>query len=358
MKALIVDNYDSFTFNLFQLVAGISGELPIVVRNDKLAWDDLQSLGADCIILSPGPGRPDKTRDFGICRQIILRSTLPVFGVCLGFQGIAHYFGGEVVRAAEPVHGRTSRIFHNESGLFAGIPQGFAAVRYHSLAVRQPIPSVLRPTAWTSDEIPMALEHIERPIWGVQFHPESIATEHGAKLIENFQRLAQQRLSYVNTAPKPSEFLQPETNLKPARTVVAQTDAAWKVFSRKLHDCPSTEAAFCSLFSSANPTFWLDSPESSSGRFSFMGCADGPNSHWLTYAIEEHRLELHAAGKTVVRNISLFDYLKTELNRRRCESPDLPFDFNGGFVGYLGYELKAECGGQAAHASSHPRRRE
>jgi len=211
MKTLIVDNYDSFTFNLFQLVAGISGELPIVIRNDQLTWNELQALSIDSIILSPGPGRPDNDRDFGICRQIIQRSTLPVLGVCLGCQGIAHFFGGEVARATEPVHGRTSRIFHNESGLFAGIPQGFSAVRYHSLAVKQPIPSMLRSTAWTSDEIPMALEHIERPLWGLQFHPESIATEHGAKLIENFRRLTRQRLSYVDRAP---EIRSPETDLK------------------------------------------------------------------------------------------------------------------------------------------------
>jgi para-aminobenzoate synthetase len=351
MKTLIVDNYDSFTFNLFQLVAGISGEAPIVVRNDQLTWNELQALDIDSIILSPGPGHPDNDRDFGICRQIILQSHLPVLGVCLGFQGIAHFFGGDVARASEPVHGRTSRIFHNESGLFAGIPQGFSAVRYHSLAVRRPIPTVLRPTAWTSDEVPMALEHIERPLWGVQFHPESISTEYGTKLMGNFRRLARRRLSYVESS---SDTHQHETNLKPPRPQPVHSETPWKVFSRKLRDCPTGEAAFCSLFSKANPTFWLDSPENSSGRFSFMGCADGPNSYWISYSTAEHRLELHTPSGTEIRNVSLFEFLKNELKSRRCEATELPFDFNGGFVGYLGYELKAECGGSAAHQSPHP----
>src|SRR5215471_4523669 len=197
----------------------------------------------------------------------------------------------------------------------------------------------------------MALEHIELPLWGVQFHPESISTEYGAKLIENFRRLARQRVSYVGPSP---DIHRLETNLKSPRLPHVHADTPWKVFSRKLHDCPPTEAAFCSLFSDANPTFWLDSPENSSGRFSFMGCADGPNSYWLSYSTDEHRLEVHSTVGTEVLEVPLFDFLNSELKRRRCESPELPFDFNGGFAGYLGYELKAECGGKAAHRSPHP----
>jgi para-aminobenzoate synthetase len=347
MKTLIVDNYDSFTFNLLQMVAAIDGELPLVVHNDTVTWPQLLALNPGSIIISPGPGRPDNDRDFGICRQIILESSVPVLGVCLGFQGIAHLFGGTVERAPEPVHGRSSRIFHDGNGLFAGIPQGFSAVRYHSLAVRNPIPASLRTTAWTSEEMPMALEHVERPLWGVQFHPESISTDHGAKILENFRRLARQRASYIPTAAPPNRI--PES----PRNAEAKDTGDWRVFTRKLHQYPSTEATFCALFADDTPAFWLDSAETSSGRFSFMGTASGPSGMWLSYFTEGHRLELHSAGGDDIRHTPLLDFLKSELARRRCSSPELPFDFNGGFVGYFGYELKAECGGQLAHKSPH-----
>ncbi|HLQ78047.1 MAG TPA: aminodeoxychorismate/anthranilate synthase component II, partial [Terriglobia bacterium] len=261
MKTLIIDNYDSFTFNLYQMVATISGELPIVVRNDELSWNELLALNPDNIILSPGPGRPEIERDFGICRQIILQSKVPVLGVCLGFQGIAQSFGGEIGRAPEPMHGRSSRIFHDGNGLFAGIPQGFSAVRYHSLIVRQPIPHGLRSIAWTSDELPMALEHLDRPLWGVQFHPESISSEHGAKLIENFRRLAKHRRNYIGTAAEVQESLKIS---KPDAAPAKIEPGPWQVFSRKLHQYPSTESAFCSLFGNAEPAFWLDSAETTS----------------------------------------------------------------------------------------------
>jgi para-aminobenzoate synthetase len=348
MKTLIVDNYDSFTFNLLQMVAAIDGELPIVVHNDTITWQQILALNPGSIIISPGPGRPDNERDFGICQQIIRESSIPVLGVCLGFQGIAQIFGGTIDRAPEPVHGRSSRIFHDGNGLFAGIPQGFSAVRYHSLAVRNPIPPSLRTTAWTSEELPMALEHIERPLWGVQFHPESISTDHGAKMLENFRRLAQRRSSYVPSAIPPNKIAEPSQNAE------SKDNADWRVFSRKLHQYASTEAAFYALFADETPAFWLDSAETSSGRFSFMGSASGPSGMWLSYFTEGQRLELHSAYGDNVLHTPLLDFLKFELARRRCSSPELPFDFNGGFVGYFGYELKAECGGRVAHKSSHP----
>jgi len=347
MKTLIVDNYDSFTFNLVQLIAAIEGDMPVVVPNDRLKWDEILAINPGSIVISPGPGRPENEKDFGICKQIILESKVPVFGVCLGFQGIAHLFGGTVERAIEPVHGRTSQILHDGNGLFAGIPQGFSAVRYHSLVARDPLPHVLRTTAWTPDGIPMALEHVDRPLWGVQFHPESIATEHGAAIYENFRRLARGRFSYIQPDSEKSE---------PATTSAHSTveTGAWSVFSRKIHAYPSPEATFCNLFGDSTPSFWLDSAGTSAGRFSFMGSADGPRSLSLSYFTNDRRLEIHSAGKEEVRNISLFDYLKAELRERRCPSPDLPFDFNSGFVGYFGYELKAECGGSTRHQAAQP----
>src|SRR5436190_11760712 len=163
MKTLIVDNYDSFTFNLVHLAAVVRGEEPIVVRNDEITWDEFKKLDIDSVIISAGPGRPENERDFGICSRIILESDLPILGICLGLQGVGYLFGGSVVRAPEPVHGRTSAVFHESQGLFANVPQGFNAVRYHSLILRRPLPESLRLTAWTDDGLVMGLEHRERP---------------------------------------------------------------------------------------------------------------------------------------------------------------------------------------------------
>jgi para-aminobenzoate synthetase len=316
MKTLIVDNYDSFTYNLYQLVGKITGAPPVVIRNNELTWEQLQELAPDNIILSPGPGRPENERDFGICRRILLESTVPVFGVCLGLQGMGHVFGGSVVHAPEPMHGRTSVVHHDGSNLFTGIPRQFEAVRYHSLTVAQPVPDSLRLIAWTDDKVVMGLAHRERPLWGVQFHPESIGTEHGEQLLRNFLEMAPRRSApLVSDAPRSAP--RPEN---------------WKTFSRRLDLYPSSEDTFCALFGDICPAFWLDSSdgESHRSRFSFMG-----------------------AG-TLIPDAPVFHFLKNELRDRFCTAPELPFDFTGGYVGYLGYELKALCGGSAAHQSPYP----
>ena len=310
MKTLIVDNYDSFTFNLLQMVAAIDGELPVVVHNDSLTWQQILALNPDSIILSPDrAGRTTIATSESAARSS-WNPKYPVLGVCLGFQGIAHFFGGTIERAPEPVHGRSSRIFHDGNGLFAGIPQGFSAVRYHSLSVRNPIPRTLRTTAWTSDEMPMALEHLERPLWGVQFHPESISTEYGAKMLENFRRLVETARLLCSAGR--SEF-QHRRNHKSRRIgktrkrrTQRQTTAGRvsrgnciTILQRKRHSVP------CSGMQT--PAFWLDSAETSSGRFSFMGSADGPQGLWLSYFTDANRLELHSAGSVEVRNIPLFE---------------------------------------------------
>ncbi len=170
MQTLLIDNYDSFTYNLYQLLGEINGQPPVVVRNDAVNWVDLSLEEFDNIVISPGPGRPDRQRDFGISAPAILDSQLPVLGVCLGHQGICQLFGGQVDLAPEVMHGRASLIFHTGQDIFAGIPTPFSAVRYHSLAVTR-IPDALEPLAWTEDQILMAVKHRSRPIWGVQFHP-------------------------------------------------------------------------------------------------------------------------------------------------------------------------------------------
>ena len=185
MQVLIIDNYDSFTFNLVHAVAAITGEMPLVVRNDEMDWAAVQQLDFDSVIISPGPGRPDCEKDFGVSRDVILHADVPVLGVCLGHQGIASVFGGEV-RQVGPVHGQLREVVHAGDELFRGIPRRFSAVRYHSLAVLEPLPPELRKIAWSDDGLVMGLRHVSRPIWGVQFHPESVSTEYGIDLLRNF----------------------------------------------------------------------------------------------------------------------------------------------------------------------------
>ena len=189
MKTLLIDNYDSFTYNLFQLLGEVNGEDPEVVRNDDASWDELARLPFDNVVISPGPGRPEEPQDFGVCADAIRRADVPLLGVCLGHQGICSAYGARVERAPEAVHGRASAVIHDGSPLFAGIPREFQAVRYHSLSVDRALPAELEPLAWTSDGVLMAVAHRSRPLWGVQFHPESISTEHGRRLLSNFREL-------------------------------------------------------------------------------------------------------------------------------------------------------------------------
>jgi para-aminobenzoate synthetase len=275
VPALIIDNYDSFTFNLVHAVAAITGEMPIVVRNDEITWDEIRRLHFNCVIVSPGPGRPDRERDFGVSRDVILYATVPVLGVCLGHQGIAYLFGGKVERIA-PVHGYPTEVIHDGDSLFHGIPERFSAIRYHSLAVMEPLPACLRKIAWSGDGTVMALRHVTRPIWGVQFHPESVCTEYGVELLRNF--LSQ--VSDVRGIPLPHP----------------------------------PEVLFRELFSQERYAFWLDSSlVTTRSRFSYMGTSDD----------------------VLMNGFGQIDEL---LKGDRVEAPDLPFPFTGGYVGYFGYE--------------------
>lgn len=191
MATLIVDNYDSFTWNLYQVIGSVSGDAPHVVRNDEIDLEGIRALAPDRIVLSPGPGSPDKPRDFGVCGPIItqLAGQLPILGVCLGHQGIIHHLGGRVARAPEIVHGKTWRVRRlGESRLFHGLPAELTVMRYHSLVgVRDTVPAGLRITCETIDRgLVMAVEHETFPLFGVQFHPESIGTPDGAKILRNF----------------------------------------------------------------------------------------------------------------------------------------------------------------------------
>ncbi|GAC1386536.1 MAG: aminodeoxychorismate/anthranilate synthase component II [Acidimicrobiales bacterium] len=185
-SVLVIDNYDSFTYNLVQMLGGL-GALPVVHRHDALDLEDLERLRPDGILISPGPGRPE---DAGISKAVIERfgSTIPILGVCLGHQCIGEVFGGRVVGAPELMHGKTSWVHHRGHGVLTGLSDPFEATRYHSLIVeRASLPAVLEVTAET-DGIIMAMRHRQFPIEGVQFHPESILTAEGPKLITNFLR--------------------------------------------------------------------------------------------------------------------------------------------------------------------------
>ncbi|MBI4616764.1 MAG: aminodeoxychorismate/anthranilate synthase component II [Planctomycetes bacterium] len=188
MRIVILDNYDSFSYNLYQLVGELAGDA-VVVRNDAATAGEIERMEPDRILISPGPGRPEIEEYFGICARVILRLGLrvPILGVCLGHQGIVHAFGGRIVRAPEPRHGKTSPVHHDGRGIFAGLPSPFEAMRYHSLvADPERIPSCLEVSAWSRDGIVMAVRHKEWPVEGVQFHPESIGTPCGREILSAF----------------------------------------------------------------------------------------------------------------------------------------------------------------------------
>ncbi len=194
---LLIDNYDSFTFNLVQFFGDLGADC-VVKRNDALSPEEALALNPDAIVLSPGPCTPNEA---GICLDIVrlaAERAVPLFGVCLGHQAIGQAFGGQVVRAREPVHGKTSEVTHDDTDVFAGLPSPFTATRYHSLIVQQStLPESLVATAWVDDGTIMGLRHVSLPIYGVQFHPESIATAHGHDILRNFLSLARNA-----TAPK------------------------------------------------------------------------------------------------------------------------------------------------------------
>jgi anthranilate synthase component 2 len=185
---LVIDNYDSFTWNLVHYLRGTGAQIR-VVRNDEIAVADALASGANGFLISPGPGAPD---DAGISLELVAacaQERRPLLGVCLGHQAIGQHFGGSVVRAPEPMHGKACAVKHDGSGLFAGLPSPFTAARYHSLALAPVLPDVLIANATAADATIQGLRHRELPIHGVQFHPESIASEHGRALLANFVKL-------------------------------------------------------------------------------------------------------------------------------------------------------------------------
>ena len=329
MRTLIIDNYDSFTFNLFHLVGSVTGVEPVVVRNDEPGWAVGDLRHYDNVIISPGPGRPERPADFGICGDVIRAATIPLLGVCLGHQGICHVHGGEVGQAPEPRHGLVSRIRHSRADILAGLPSPFDAVRYHSLAVTR-LPDQLEGIAFAEDGVLMAVRHRARPQWGVQFHPESIRTEYGHRLLSNFLGT---RGRIRARGPRPAA-------------------AAGEIRHRRVAVDVDAEAVFDALYRESAWAFWLDS--SGGGRFSFLGDASGPLARVATADVSAGEVTVRSADGDSVVTSSFLDWVDRDLAANRVAPTGLPFDFALGWVGYLGYELKAECGGANAHRAEQP----
>lgn len=355
MKTLLVDNHDSYTYNVFHLLAAASGEEPMVVNNDAVSWRVLTRMDFDAIVLSPGPGHPSRWHDFGVCSDILQKSEVPVFGICLGHQGIGNLLEGTVNRAPKAMHGRLSRVMHEGKGLFKDVPQGFSVVRYHSLAITSPPGPDGSVVAWSDDGVVMGVEHTKRPIWGVQFHPESISTEYGLKIAENFFELA---ASYKRPGEKPAGrgTISPQAS-KPVPRAAAQDAGELELRMRTLEGQAPTEYVYERLFAHHDPSFWLDSADAPTwlAQCSYMGTSAGPDRCFVSYDVDSGEVAVNRGGVETVEHKSIFDYLQREMGRIAVDPPEgVERGLVGGYVGYLGYELKADCGSPNVHSSDLP----
>ncbi|TXG49552.1 hypothetical protein EZV62_025427 [Acer yangbiense] len=461
VRTLLIDNYDSYTYNIYQELSTINGVPPVVVKNDEWTWEDVvhylyKEKAFDNIVISPGPGSPTCPADIGICLQLLLECwDIPILGVCLGHQALGYVHGAEIVHAPEPVHGRLSEIEHTGCSLFHGIPSGknsgFKVVRYHSLVIdAESLPKELIPIAWTSStdalsfrdtlkfdtistqsknesclpsihsngsqsrKVLMGIMHSSRPHYGVQFHPESVATCHGSKIFRNFREITEDhwlrsRSSFVNernihytacmqvphgiqlfsevSRSRRSMNNSNELHREAPGTIQLARDAdksSFRLFDMVNFRCPSTRVkflklkwrkfdhlasqvggarnVFCELFgdNKAENTFWLDSSSIEKGRarFSFMGGKGGSLWKQLTFRLSDQRDTDKFGGHLLIEDArgstkssfleeGFFDFLNKELLSFGYDEKDyegLPFDFYGGFIGYIGYNLKVECG--------------
>ena len=352
MKTLLIDNYDSFSYNVAHYLGEINGTEPTVIRNDEPGWRADHLDGFDNVVISPGPGTPGVPADFGICRDVISTGGIPLLGVCLGHQGIAMLGGGTIALAPEPRHGRKSPVLHDGTGLFAGIPSPQEVVRYHSWAVDS-LSDDLEALAWTPDGVLMALRHRYRPQWGVQFHPESVATGHGHRLLANFAELSGEWNLRNGRAPRPRRP-------QPARPGGSDPEPRVK-YRLLVEEFPTgcdAEQVYEALFLDQPDAFWLDSsrPDPRLGRFSVMGAAEGPLAEVATADVAAGTVTVKSGQRSHSEVRPFLDWLDDRLRTAEVVGgEDLPFDFRGGWVGYLGYELKAQCGGgEPRHRSEHP----
>jgi para-aminobenzoate synthetase len=362
MRTLLVDNHDSYTHNVFHLLAAASGEEPVVVKNDAVSWRVLSRSDFDAIVLSPGPGRPQRWHDFGVCRDILLYSEIPVLGICLGHQGIGNLLEGGVDLAPMPMHGRLSRVRHDGIGLFEGVPQDFSVVRYHSLAITRQMSSDGRETAWSEDGVVMGIEHRARPMWGVQFHPESVATEHGRAIAKNFYQLAERHTGrpasqarHATMAPSPAG---PGSTAGKVGGVGDASQSRVRLLVRTLVGAAPAEHVYERLFAGAEQSFWLDSADAPTwlAQCSFMGTSAGRERCAVSYDVDRGELSVRRGeAEPTVERRSIFDLLDADLAAYAVAPPEgVGRGLIGGYVGYLGYECKADCGSPNVHSSDLP----
>ena len=347
MKTLLLDNYDSFSHILFQYLWEVNGERPLLLRNDEWTVDRIRATRFDNIVISPGPGHPGNARDFGVCADVIASfPDKPILGVCLGLQGLGLAAGVPVVPAPAVRHGKPSPIRHDGKDLFAGLPQGFAAVRYHSLVIPADAHApglIVTATAGDDGQI-MGIRLAGRPCFGVQFHPESIGTEHGMALLANFRDITVGHAGLAESARIPASAggdSRPERNLPPgertARSRVLEAiELPWK----------DPEAAFAHCFRHEPASFWLDSlsePVPGEPRVTYMGTGVR-----LIEARGRKLRVLERAGDGFSESESAeadpLEYLDSLLRAAEtCRLPEsiaFPGSFLGGLMGWFGYELK------------------
>src|SRR5690554_650162 len=327
MGTLIIDNHDSFTFNLFHLLGEVNGEAPLVVSQDACTWAEIQALSFDNILISPGPGTPARAQDLGLSAEAVHHAQVPLLGVCLGHQAMVQLAGGTVRHAPEPMHGRLDRIRHEELGLFAGLPNPLQVVRYHSLLAYDPLPAGLHVTARNASGLIMALADERQARWGVQFHPESICSESGSALLQNFRDLSRDALARTQMGYRKPPV--PEAP-KAVRQEVGHPPGRCRLHLRELPAVPEAEMAYLSCFAEEPNAFWLDSAKVVPGlsRWSFLGTGrPGPGS---------------------------LDELDNALASVSLEGGEAPFPFRGGWVGWIGYEAKEQCGYPRRFASTLP----
>lgn len=345
MRTLLIDNHDSFTWNLVHLLSTVTGEMPTVITNDDPHFQLSSLRHYDQIILSPGPGSPENAKDFGLCTQILQQSDLPILGVCLGHQGLCWQAGAQITQAPTPYHGLLSHITHHGDGLFADIPSPFTVVRYHSLMVAGDL-SEFQILSRSDDDVVMAVKHRTKPQWGVQFHPESIATEYGVQILKNFLSLsaAYNKARFYTSEPfiqiQGSEKHRPKARQKPE--IIVETITDWV----------DPEVCFEALYAQSAHSFWLDS--SNDKGFSFMGDTAGPHAVVATGCVADGHVTLREQNHVQRIKTGFLEWLEQQTQTYQKISLNNPSSFTTGWVGYLGYGLKAECGAQASPDSELP----